>query len=363
MNITGIIAEYNPFHNGHIYHINKAKELTNPDLIICVLSGNFSQRGDVSVMDKFEKTKYALDNGVDLVVELPYLYTTQNAYIFSKKAIEILNKLKVNNIVFGSETNNLNELKKYAELEVDVTRLKELLNKGESYPKAYGLLSGSMYPNDILAVTYLKSLKNTKIIPYSIQRTNDYHSKNLSKISSATSIRNALLNNQKVNKATPVIFKEPIFNKDLYPYIRNLLMTLPKEEISKIHLFCEGIENLLIKNAYLYDDYEEFINASISKRYTRSRIQRTLLQLALHITKKDAKINESYIRILGFNTKGKQYLASLKKKKNLNIITQFKNLPPKSKDIEWKASSIYASLLNKPSLYLKKELKGPIIID
>ena len=130
MKVTGLIVEYNPFHNGHLYHINKAKEITNPDVMVAVTSGNFNQRGDVSIINKFEKTKAALDNGIDLVVELPYIYTTQNAYVFGNKTVEILNKLKCNDIVFGSETNNLDELKKYAELEVDVTRLKQLMHDG-----------------------------------------------------------------------------------------------------------------------------------------------------------------------------------------------------------------------------------------
>lgn len=363
MNITGIICEYNPFHNGHIYHISKAKELTNPDLLICVLSGNYNQRGDLSIIDKFKKTEYALNNGVDLVVELPYIYATQNAYIFGSKAVDILNKLNVNNLVFGSETNNLEELNKYAGLEVDVTKLKELLRDGQSYPKAYGLLAGSMYPNDILAVTYLKALKNTNIKPISIQRTNDYHSKDINELSSASAIRQAIHNNTDVSKTTPVTFEEAIFNEMLYPYLRNILLTLPKEELSNIHLVSEGIENMLIKQANDYDNYDEFIKHSISRRYTKARIQRILCQIACHITKDEAKVNEDYIRILGFNSKGKDYLNTIKKNEELNLVTQFKNLPEISKNIEWKASVIYSSLLKDSNAYLKKELKGPIIID
>lgn len=363
MNITGIICEYNPFHNGHIYHIQKAKELTNPDLVICVLSGNYNQRGDLSIIDKFSKTEYALNNGVDLVVELPYINTTQNAYIFGKKAVDILNQLKVNNLVFGSETNNLEELQKYAELEVDVTRLKELMHNGESYPKAYGLLSSSMYPNDILAVTYLKALKNTNIKPYSIKRTNDYHSLELDKIASASAIRKAIKEGKDVSDSSPISFDEPIFNDMLYPYLRNVLLTIPKDELQKIHLVSEGIENMFIKNALTYDNYDEFISHSISRRYTKSRIQRTLCQIACHITKDEAKVNDDYIRILGFNSKGKEYLNQIKKDESINLVTQFKNIPEASKSIEWKSSIIYASLLKDSNAYLKKELKGPIIID
>ena len=363
MNVTGIICEYNPFHNGHIYHINRAKELTTPDLLICVLTGNFNQRGDVSIIDKFKKTEIALKNGIDLVVELPYICATQSAYIYASKAIDILNKLNTNNIVFGSETNNLKELQKYSELEVDVTRLKELLRQGESYPKAYGLLSGSMYPNDILAVAYLKAIKNTNIKAYSIQRTNSYNSKEINEISSASAIRNAIYNNINVSKALSYEIKEPVFINKLYPYLRNILITQPKHELQTIHLVSEGIENMLIKNAIAYDNYEDFISHSISRRYTKARIQRTICQIMCHITKQEAKVNDDYIRILGFNNKGKDYLNSIKKNESLNLVTQFKNIPESSKNIEWKASVIYSSLLENPNEYLKKELKGPIIIN
>ena len=111
MNISGIIVEYNPFHNGHLYHLNKTKELTNPDLIIAITSGNFTQRGEISIINKFDKTMAALEHGIDLVVELPYIYTLQNSSVFGKRSVELLNKLGINNLVFGSETNNLEELK------------------------------------------------------------------------------------------------------------------------------------------------------------------------------------------------------------------------------------------------------------
>lgn len=363
MKVTGLIVEYNPFHNGHLYHINKAKEITNTDVIVAVTSGNFNQRGDVSIINKFEKTKAALNNGVDLVVELPYIYTTQNAYVFGNKTVEILNKFKCNNIVFGSETNNLDELKKYAELEVDVTRLKQLMHDGNSYPKSYGLLSSYLYANDMLAVTYLKAIKNTNINPISIQRTNDYHSEELNIISSATAIRKAIYEKKDISKTTPIKIDNPIFNEDLYPYIRNVLFTRSAKELSEIFLVSEGIENLLKENAVKYDDYNDFINACVSRRYTKSRIQRILLQIVNNVTKKEVSELPSmdYIRVLGFNNKGQQLIKQLKN--DVNLITQFKNIPTKYKDIEWKTSLTYSNLCEKPSDYIKQELKGPIIIN
>lgn len=363
MNITGIVVEYNPFHNGHIYHINKAKEITNPDLLIAITSGNFSQRGEISIINKFDKTKAALDNGVDLVVELPYIYTVQNASIFGAKSIELLNKLHVDNVVFGSESNNLEELKDFTNYNIDIDHLKEIMDEGNSFPKAYGLLAGSLYPNDILAISYLKAIKDTGIKPYIIQRTNSYHGLELNEISSAKAIRQAIKDNKDYSLATPIKIDSPLFNDDLYPFIQRLLLTSNSNELKDIFLVSEGIENLLIKNAGLYDTYDEFINASISKRYTKARIQRILLNIINNIKKEDVSNLEplNYIRVLGFNSKGQEYLKSFRKDEDFNIVTQFKNIPSTYKDIEWKVSNLYASYLDNRLDYLKQELKGPII--
>ena len=200
MNISGIIVEYNPFHNGHLYHLNKTKELTNPDLIIAITSGNFTQRGEISIINKFDKTKAALEHGVDLVAELPYIYTLQNSSVFGKRSVELLNKLGINNLVFGSETNNLEELKDFASYNIEIDYLKEIMDKGNSFPKAYGLLAGSLYPNDILGISYLRALEDTNINPYLIQRTNSYHSDELEEIASAKAIRLAIKDNKDSTK-------------------------------------------------------------------------------------------------------------------------------------------------------------------
>lgn len=364
MKITGIIVEHNPFHNGHKYHIEETIRLTKPDILVAIMTGNYNQRGDLSIIDKFEKTKIALDNGIDLIIELPYVYTMQNAYIYGSKAIKLLNEINCNYLVFGSESNNLEELKQYASLEIDVTRLKELLRQGNSFPKAYGLLAGALYPNDILAVAYLKEIQNTNIIPISIQRTSNYKEDKISIDTSASAIRKAILNNEDYHEATNIKIDNPVFLKDLYPFIQNKLFTLNKEELKKIFMVDEGIENLLIKNAYKYFDFEDFINNTISRRYTRSKIQRTLIHIINNITKDDINNlkEDNYLRILGFNNKGRKLLNKLKEDENKKIITQFKNIPSPYKEIEWKINLVYASLLKDPEAYLKKELKGPIII-
>ena len=362
MNITGIIVEYNPFHNGHIKHIKQARKLTNADVLIAITSGNYTQRGDISIIDKFEKTKAALENGVDLVIELPYIYTVQNAKVFGEKAVELLNAIGVNSIVFGSETNNVEELNKYAELNINIDHLKEIMDTGVSYPKAYGLLASSLYPNDILAVSYLKAINKTNIKAYPIQRTTMYHDTKLKKVCSASAIRKAVKDKKDYSIATPIKIKHPHFNDELYTYLRRILFTSTKEELKNIFLVSEGIEGLLIKNAYKYDNYEEFINNSVSKRYTKARIQRVILSIINNINKDDVSSLESlnYIRVLGFNSKGQEYLRNYEND-DYQIVTQFKNIPKAYKDIEWKVSQMYASLYKKPQDYLLKELKSPII--
>ena len=363
MKITGLIVEYNPFHNGHIKHIKESIKLTNPDLVIAVTSGNFTQRGEVSIINKFDKTKAALKHGVDLVVELPYIYTVQNGNEFAKKAVQILNALGTTDIVFGSETNNMEELNKMSSFNIKVDNLKEIMSTGASYPKAYGLLTDSLYPNDILAVSYLKEINKTKIKAHSIKRTTKFHDTKLKKISSAKAIRHALEHKKSIAIATPIKIKEPHFTKELYPLLRHTLISSKPKDLHNIFLVNEGIENLLIKNAIKYDNYEEFIDNSVSYRYTRSRINRVCLHILNNVTKQDFKgltSKLSYIRVLGFNAKGQKYLKSLKKK-NLNITTQFKNIDSKQKEIEWKAALLYSSLLDKPNDYIKLELKGPII--
>lgn len=363
MKACGIIVEYNPFHNGHLLHINKTKELTNPDVLIACCSGNYVQRGEPSIINKFEKTKAALNAGIDLIVEIPYIYTIQNATVFGKTAVKILNDLKVESLVFGSETNNLDELSKIADLNINIDHLKEKLDKGLSYPKAYGLLTSFLYPNDMLAVSYLKALKDTNIKPYSIQRTNDYNSLDLDKIASAMAIRKALKEKKDIRDYCPINIENPIFIEDFYPYLRKCLITKHKDELKNIFLVNEGIENLLIKNAYNYNNYEDFINNSISKRYTKARINRISLNIMNNIKKEDVinLPNLNYIRVLGFNSKGQEYLKTLKNS-DLNIITQFKNMPIEYKNIEWKINNLYSTYLNDGSEYIKSELKGPIII-
>ena len=362
MKVTGIVVEYNPFHNGHQHHIDKTRELTNCDVLIAVMSGNWVQRGEAAIVDKWERAKFACTRGVDLVVELPYIYSTQSASQFAYGAISTLKLLNVDSIVFGSEIDNIDELKEISELSFDIDRFKENLNEGYSYAKSYGNMAVAYGPNDILAIAYLKEIANTKIKPYSIKRTNDYHGLELSNISSASAIRNALSNNQDVSVATPMSLAKPYTWDDYYPYLQTLLLTSKKEDLRKILLVSEGIENHLIKQAKVSTSYEEFINNCVVKRYTKSRIQRTLTQLLTQTTKHDKERlpQLQHIRIRSYNETGKKYLNSIKKKEDLIIASKFTQIPEEYREIEYKAAVAYAIpySLEERKVIIEKEIYG-----
>ena len=212
----GIICEYNPFHYGHKYHINEIKKMYPDSMIILVMSGPFTQRGDASIINKWDKARIALDNNVDLVIELPFVFATQGADIFSHGAIEILKYLKVDKLVFGSESNNIRELKDLAMSALNNKAydilVKDYLSKGVNYPtalsKALSDLNGTIIntPNDLLGLCYIKEIIKQKanIEPISIKRTNDYHDKELKDfITSATSIREGIKNKQSIVKYLP----------------------------------------------------------------------------------------------------------------------------------------------------------------
>ncbi len=370
MKVTGIIVEYNPFHNGHIHHINETKKITNCDILIAVMSGHFVQRGEVAMIDKWQRVQSALDHGVDIVIELPTIYTLQQASLFAQGSVLSLDLMKVDSICFGSESNNLDELKEIAELSINVNHLKENLRSGMGFPKAYGLLSGSFYANDILGIAYLKALQNTHIKPYCIQRTNHYHDTNLDDyIASATAIRKGILSNEDVSKYTPMSnhLMQSFVNENrlYYPMIRHLLTTLSKQYLSTLFLMDEGIESHLKKMAIRHSTYDDFINNAVTRRYTKSKIQRTLMHLLMQNTKSEvnalSKLN--HVRLLGFNTKGREYLKTLKKDESLTIVSSFSQLPKDYKSIEEKAFHTYTALMDikKQNTLSKRELKEPII--
>ena len=325
--MVGIICEYNPFHNGHLYHLNKVKELFPNEIITLVLIGNFVNRGDVSVINKWDKTKLALDYGVDLVVELPFMFATQSADIYAYGAISILDNLKCDYLVFGSESNDIDTLIKIADTKVDI---KDLLKKGYNYPKAIDIALKKKLnisidtPNDLLGISYIKAIEklNSKIKPITIKRTNNYHDSKVSgEISSATSIRSLIYNNKDISKYVPnTNYIKNINLNDFYLIIKHKIMT---EDLTKYQDIDISLNSLLKKNILNSNSVEELIDNVKHKNYTYNRIKRCLVHILCCLDKKDYKLEN--IRILGFNSKGRQYLNKIKKEVNLPLLTKYDN--------------------------------------
>ncbi|MEG0823533.1 MAG: nucleotidyltransferase family protein [Erysipelotrichaceae bacterium] len=359
MNVTGIVVEYNPFHYGHIHHITQTKGISNCDVLIAVMSSNFVQRGEPAIINKWERTKFALSYGVDIIVELPFVYSTQSASEFATASINILKLLGVNSIVFGSECNSIHKLMNYVNTEQQIKFDPKL-----STVKNYEAVNGGLGPNDILASCYLKAIRDSKIVPYTIQRTNAYHDDKLSStLSSASAIRKAIANNEDISDATPMasLLSDANTIDKYYPLIRAKLLSSSPQDLKAIFMFDEGIENLFIKQAVKNYEFESFINSCISKRYTRAKIYRTLTHL-INDTRKEC-INTlpvlSKVRVLGFNDIGRNYLATLD---SSVYTTNINDYPEPYRSIELTATRMYTYPLapTQQKEIEQLEFKGPI---
>ena len=381
MEAVGIIAEYNPFHNGHLYHLKKVKEQFPDDVIILVLSGNFTQRGIPSVLNKWEKAKIALTYGVDLIVELPYIFATQGADIFAEASITILKELGATKLVFGSEENQPEKLKRLATIQLESPiyqeKVKELLDKGENYPTAMSQalkkISGTTVtrPNDLLGLSYTKQIlkQDANIETITIPRTNDYHEQESSQsIASATSIRLALKEGKDISHQVPketqkALEEQAVFIEDYFPFLRYRIMT--SKDLSQYLGVDEGLEHRLQREIQTAQNYQQFVNQVKTKRYTESRIARMLLAILCGITKEEKKQlpTVSYLRILGFRTKGRLWLNQQKKKTTLPIYTTF-NPQELGFQIELRTTKVYSCILPPAKMHewIKKEYQtGPII--
>lgn len=363
MQAVGIICEYNPFHNGHLYHIKSIKKLYPDSIIILVMSGNFLQRGDVSVINKWDKAKIALTYGVDIVVELPFHFATQSSDIFAHGAVSILNSLGVNKIVFGSESNNIKLLSELADIQINNSlydkKVKEYMDSGCNYPsamsKALKDINGKTInkPNDLLGLSYIKEIKKNKfkIKPISIKRTNSYHSKELTTlITSATSIREAMKNHFDIKRYVPSVSYKYINENITLDKFFHLIKYKIISEIDCLDRYLEvdeGIENRIKKVIYYCEDLEDLIKKIKTKRYTYNKIKRMLIHILCGFTKEEAnRLNNSiYIRLLGFNETGKKYLNEIKKNITLPLISNYS----KGKnylDLEFRVNSIYSSIFD-----------------
>lgn len=361
--VIGVIAEYNPFHNGHYYHLQATKEITGADYCVAVISGNFTQRGDTSIVNKWAKTYMAICGGVDLVIELPTVYSISSAENFANGAIKILDSLKVvDTISFGAEANDLATLNNianvlYEEPKAYTNILAHELKKGISYPSArenalmmylndikrYANTLNS--PNNILAIEYLKALKaqKSKLEPIMIKRKKVYYNDNkiVDDFASATAIRKLLQEGEYTNlrKVIPrssytIIGQEARKGSivlSMEKYEKEIIYTLRKmktEEIANLPDVSEGLQFAIKNAANESNTLKDLIFNIKSKRYTQTRIQRILLYALLGIDKKlmdNSKKTVPYVRVLGFTQKGKSLLSEIARTNpKLNIITSLK---------------------------------------
>mgnify|MGYP000845919435 FL=1 len=377
MKILGIIVEYNPFHTGHLYHLQKAKEMVKPDLTIAIMSGNYVQRGEVAIIDKFKRSELAIKYGVDLVIELPFAYVCQSADYFCKGAIDLLYHIGITDLVFGSECGDIDTFKEIAYAiknhpnEYD-QYVKNAMKQGLRYPDACNqalslLLNKSIQtPNDLLGLGYVKEVINHDypICLHCIQRSNDYHDTTLTKIASATALRKALKEKQDVHDyLLDMSYYDSLYHQnDFFDYLKYQIIIQSPTQLKKIHLVDEGIENLLKKVIFDTNSYEELVNSLTSKRYTKTRIQRMLLHILMNNTKDEIKncFPIDYIHVLKMNQKGQKYLKTIKKTCSYHIITNLSSYKHPALDLEIKSSKLLSLIDHQ---MIKKEFQNIPVIE
>lgn len=401
VNVCGLIVEYNPFHNGHIHHIKESQNVTNADCMIAVMSGSFLQRGEPAIIDKYHRAKAALLSGIDIVVELPYVFAVQSSDLFAKGSVLTLNELGVNSICFGSESGDIQQfIQAYENFSKNQDsfqiKLKEALNDGKSFPDAstiayesIGLTKAGMNlskPNNILGFSYIKTImeENLPIQPSTIRRKNsEYHDTEItSSIASATSIRKQIfehhVNVSALNHTMPTATIDQLkaYNQvsttfhhweKYFPILHYRVTTMSDEELRLIHGIEEGIEHRIKRTAKDVRSLYEWVERIKTKRYTWTRIQRIFVHLLTNTKKTEIEVLSKsipYIRLLGMTSKGRDYLNKVKKDLRIPIFPKLTRELPQMLQVEERASNAYYSILPIESRYalMKQELRGPIIV-
>lgn len=377
-----IISEYNPFHFGHLYHLNESISQTDTGFKVAIISGNFVQRGEPSIINKWEKAKVALSAGFDLVLELPTLYAISSAENFANGSIKIADQIGSNYISFGTESGDLEKLKKLSSLinkneKEYITNVKGKIAEGFSYPKSQELVIDKMFgneflgvckPNNILGLEYLKSLNaiSSNIIPITVKRDLDK--------SSSSDIRTLLRTSgfkiEDLKNSIPdfsyEVLAENIENgnavlslKAFEKEIIYILRTIDNEKLKNIPDIPENMLSNLKKIACSTNSLDELITALKNKSITQARIQRILLYILLEITKSDMELSKRitpYVRVLGMSENGKKMLSDISK--DINVITSVKAFEKTCDDsdllrmleIDKKATDIYTLAYVKDSV-------------
>lgn len=381
MNCLGLIVEYNPLHHGHLHHLNESRKLVHPDVTIAVMSGHFMQRGEPACTNKWDRAGFALKNGINLVVELPYAFSNQSADFFATGAISILNHLQATHIVFGSESGEIESLSALASqmtsLEVQ-GNIKKNMAVGLSLPAAFSLMNAELSgPNNTLGIHYIRAIEalQANIIPLTIPRfASDYHEEAPThrKITSATAIRRMIDRGADYTPYTPVQLNDGVKLQNWehhYPFLRHKLLTTGSEELEKVHDMVEGVENRFISAARACSTFTQFLGVVSTKRYTRTRIQRICANV---ITGTRSEMiagwhlldGTPYIRILGFDEQGSAYLKKIKKQIEIPIYSTFGRRVHSMMKHEQSVTAAYASVYpnEQATNLMKKEFSSKPII-
>lgn len=347
--VAAVICEYNPFHNGHKFLLERQREELGAYGVICIMSGSFTQRGEPAVLNKWLRAEMAVKGGADLVFELPAVFCTQSAERFARGGVSLADRLGVvNSLFFGSECGNINLLNETADFLSEQSADAELLKHysgGVSYPAARQKMLESIKkseiceiiksPNNILALEYIMALKkrNSKILPVTFKRQGAEHDGEETEggFASASKIRSMLKNGESISRFVPKTTSEILKSvndelvydisplSDILTYI---LRTKPKEELKNILDMSEGLENRFVDAAMRFGKISEISDFVKTKRYTKSRINRIITNIVLNITK-DMDFEEcEYARVLAFNDRGAELLKMIKQASSLNIITK-----------------------------------------
>jgi len=378
MKVLGLIVEYNPLHNGHIYHITESKKIVNPSVVIAVISGHFMQRGEPACTTKWTRSSLAIENGIDLVVELPYAYSNQAADLFAIGAVSILKHLAATHLVFGSESGDIYSLIELAKSMDDAhfqESVKKGLASGLSLPKAFAQVNTALTgSNNTLGIHYIRAINMlaSELKPLTIKRHMSNYNDQLptdDRITSATAIRKMIAEDVDYLSYVP----EPIDDVYLklqnwgqhYKFLRHKLLTISPDELAKIHDMVEGIENRLVAAAMECSCFMEFMKVVGTKRYTNTRIQRICANVLTGMLKRDVvswnlEAGAPYVRILGFNEKGAAYLRGINKNMEVPMYSTFgRDVHPMLKH-EQKVTAAYVSVYDGEygTEIIKKEFTG-----
>ncbi len=379
MKVSGIVCEYNPFHNGHKYHIQKTRE-NGATHIVAVMSGNFVQRGDVAIMDKFERARVAVQNGVDLVIEIPVAYVLSSAEGFARAALYILNSIGcVDELSFGSECGDLSKLIEAAKATItcaDSLELKLMLDNGASFPSAVHALVEKEYgkavsdlldsPNNVLAIEYIKAISylNSKIVPYTIKRKHAGHDDmNVTEnFASASFIRQNVMEinySDLMPETMYTTLSEAVANgkngslSNLEKAVMYRMRTISPAQLRDVPDVAQGLEHRIYE-ARSASTVQEMMEQIKTKRYTMARIRRILLNTILGITNEDLKTPPVYARILAVNERGTDILHIAKEKSRLPLMTSLAKLSEinavtkRCAELESFATDIYNLALDVP---------------